>query len=62
MAPKLGPKLRCPSCGRYTSRVLPRSDIQQDDETYRRVRECIHCRTRYVTTERVERVVRPKAA
>jgi transcriptional regulator NrdR family protein len=57
-----GPKLRCPRCGRYTSRVMPRSDLQRDDEAYRRVRQCLHCLTRYVTAERVERVVRPKAA
>lgn len=59
---KLGPKLRCPTCGRYTSRVLPRSDLQRNDEAYRRLRQCVHCQTRYTTVEQVERIIERRSA
>lgn len=55
------PKFPCPSCGSYDSRVLRGTPLGESG--YKRTRRCKQCKTRYVTVERFERIVRaPKAA
>lgn len=44
------PKIACPHCGGYYSRVL-QSDAP-DGETIQRTRLCLACQGRYVTAER----------
>lgn len=58
------PKLPCPSCGRYTSDVVPvnqrgfRASLEPTGEVYRRMRKCRTCGTQFTTIERVEGVYR----
>lgn len=47
-------KLRCPACGEYLSRVVD-SRVAGDPAApvIRRRRQCLTCRSRYATVERV---------
>jgi transcriptional regulator NrdR family protein len=54
------PKCACPTCGSFESLVI--RGHADNEGGYKRTRRCRGCSTRYVTAERVERVVRPKAA
>ncbi len=47
------PKVPCPQCGSYTSRV--KEGRSTDDGGYRRRRKCRECGTGFITIERYER-------
>lgn len=48
------PKLRCPACGEYLSRVTNTRVVgNAGDPTIRRRRECGQCGARFATLERV---------
>jgi transcriptional repressor NrdR len=42
--------MRCPYCGKEESKVI---DTRESDETIRRRRECLNCRKRFTTYERL---------
>jgi len=47
--------VRCPFCGDETDRVID-SRLARDAQEIRRRRECLECRRRFTTRERVEQV------
>jgi hypothetical protein len=47
---RISDKLKCPHCGCYQSKVLPR-DIKQPENGYIRVRACEDCHSPYSTIE-----------
>jgi len=49
------PKLACPHCGGFFSRVIDTEP--QADGTVQRVRRCLACQGRYVTQEAITRAV-----
>lgn len=49
------PKVPCPSCGGFKSRVM---GGQSTLDGYRRQRECTVCETRFTTIERFNKIVR----
>lgn len=53
------PKLRCPHCGAYRSRVVDSRVRGTDEPSIRRTRVCLACSRRYGTAERV---LAPKSA
>lgn len=56
MTPHSVPKLCCPSCAGFLSRVLESRPTPQGD-AYRRSRKCLDCGTCYTTSERIVRVI-----
>lgn len=46
--------MKCPHCGKYSSRVMESRDLE-DGASIRRRRHCLECGYRYTTYERVER-------
>ena len=49
------PKIPCPKCGSFRSRV--KDGRSADDGAYRRRRQCRDCGTRFMTLERYERSI-----
>jgi transcriptional regulator NrdR family protein len=60
------PKLACPSCGHWISRVVPYKPPQRPQErrgeAYVRLRECQACHTQWTTEERFLAVFRRRTA
>lgn len=57
------PKLACPHCGEWESRVSPDITVGYrvtDQGGYRRVRVCEHCHGRFTSIESVEGPLPPK--
>jgi transcriptional regulator NrdR family protein len=53
--PREVPKLKCPACGEYESRVI-RAEPTASGESYERERRCEWCRFIYVTEERIKKI------
>jgi transcriptional repressor NrdR len=47
--------MRCPVCGKVEDRVID-SRLGRDNSVIRRRRECLHCRKRFTTYERIEEI------
>lgn len=53
--PGSAPKVPCPSCGGFWSKV---KGGESTADGYRRQRECSDCQTRFTTIERFNKIVR----
>ena len=51
--PSQTPKLRCPACGHYLSKVVNSRAFGAEQPVIRRRRVCIECAARYTTVERI---------
>lgn len=48
--------MRCPACGKIEDRVID-SRLGRDNSVIRRRRECLYCRKRFTTYERIEEIL-----